>query len=130
MVLLDASVVIDYLAGDDEVVTFVQARADEQLRTIPLVAFEVYQGEVFKPSPTDFDRLETSLGWLTITETDRSVSRQAAELQNRLQDDGAGLGPRDAFIAGAVAEWNELLAHRDDDFDSPALAREIDLREV
>ena len=130
MVVLDSSVLIDYLAGDDEVVSFVEAHAGDRLTTVPLVAFEVYQGEVFKSSPADFDELDARLRWLTVVRLSDEHPRRSAELQDRLHRAGAALSPRDAYIAGAAYARNEALAHRDSDFDSDVLAEEIELLPV
>ena len=121
MVLLDASVLIDYLAGDDPVISFLESHVADSLSTIRLVAFEVYQGEVFKPTPADFDELDDRLRWLTVRSVPAETPRVAAELQVDLQQNGATLAPRDAYIAGAAIAMNEPLAYRDEDFDIDAL---------
>lgn len=130
MVFFDASALIAYLGGDEDVVEFVEARADERTVTIPLVYFEVYQGEVFKPSETDFDELDRRLSWLTVLDTDQTTARRAAEIQHRLHETGNALAPRDAFVAGGATAANEELAHRDGDFDSDAVRELVDVVEV
>lgn len=127
MVLFDASALIAYLSGDETVVDFLEAHADERTVTVPLVLFEVYQGEIFKPSETDFDELDRRLEWLSVVETDRHTARRAAELQAHCHDAGVPLAPRDAFVAGSAAATGEPLVHRDGDFDADALADRLDV---
>lgn len=127
MVLFDASTLIAYLSGDEAVVAFLESHADERTITVPLVLFEVYQGEIFKSSPTDFDELDRRLEWLTVVETDQSTARRAAELQRHCHGAGAPLAPRDAFIAGSAYATGDPLVHRDGDFGADALGEFIEV---
>jgi predicted nucleic acid-binding protein len=61
MTLYDSSVLIDYLDGVEVAVEYVQAHLDERAVAPPLVLFELYQGEVFKTGPADFDALGGAL---------------------------------------------------------------------
>lgn len=121
MVLYDASVLIDYLAGDADVVGYVERHATDRSVTIPLVLYELYEGEIFRAETTDFDALDGRLGWLDVVETDRHVARAAGDLQTELEATGAYLAPRDAFVAGAARALNEPLATRDADFEEDSL---------
>ncbi len=47
MTLYDSSVIIEYLAGNTTVIDYISAHSYETARVVPLVLFEVYQGEVF-----------------------------------------------------------------------------------
>lgn len=64
MTLYDSSVLIDYLDGGDAVVDYVENHLDERAVAPPLVMFELYQGEVFKSGPADFDAVDGALGWV------------------------------------------------------------------
>lgn len=127
MVLYDASVLIDYLAGDEDVVGYVERHASQRSITVPLVLYEIYEGEIFRTGTTDFDALDGRLGWLDVVETDRHVALAAGELQNELEAAGAYLAPRDAFIAGAAQALSEPLATRDSDFDGELLRDHVDV---
>lgn len=127
MVLYDASVLIDYLAGDEDVVAYVERHASQRSITVPLVLYEIYEGEIFRSETTDFDALDGRLGWLTVATTDRHVARAAGEIQNELEATGAYLAPRDAFVAGAARVLNESLATRDSDFDVATLREYVDV---
>ena len=96
----------------------------------PLVAFEVYQGEVFKLGPADFDAVERALGWVTVVDDVTNVPRTAAELQTELASSGEPLAARDAFVAGAAKELGEPLAVSDSDFDVEGLSEELSVEFV
>ena len=127
MGLYDSSALIEYLDGNETVVEYISAHADERAITVPLVAFEVYQGEVYRTGPTDFDGVENALQWLEVVETTARDARQAAAVLSRVHDAGAPLAARDAFIAGTAAANDETLVATDTDFDTEALRQEIDL---
>lgn len=125
MTLYDSSVLIDYLAGDELATEYVEAHLDERAITVPLVMFEIYQGEVFKSGTSDFDAVDGALEWLDVVEERRVIARSAAELQDAFVERGTPLTARDAFIAGAAAELDERLAVADADFDVPGLTDEL-----
>lgn len=75
MVLFDSSALIDYLDGDESVVTFVSTYAEGLAITLPLVAFEVYQGEIYRLGETDLSALDDALRWLQVIQSDRSDAR-------------------------------------------------------
>ncbi|WP_115865724.1 PIN domain-containing protein [Halorussus litoreus] len=117
MTLYDSSVLIDYLDGVDDAVNYVETHLDERAVAPPLVAFEVYQGEIFKSGQANFDAVEGALEWVSIVDDISGVPRAAAELQNELASNGEPLAARDAFIAGAAKRIGEPLAIADSDFD-------------
>lgn len=115
--LYDSSVLIDYLDGDAETVTFVDDHFEERATTPPTVWFEVYQGEVFKSGGADFDAVDTALSWVTVVNETEEFARAAAELQDHLQRNGDTLAARDALIAGTAKGLDEHLVVADADFD-------------
>lgn len=121
MTLYDSSVLIEYLNGTPAAVGYVQNHLDERAIAPPLVLFEIYQGEVFKSGPADFDAVDEALEWLTITDETAASARCAAELQVELQQTGETLAARDAFIAGSARASGERLAVGDADFDVTGL---------
>ncbi|GAB3687535.1 hypothetical protein GCM10028857_20720 [Salinarchaeum chitinilyticum] len=127
MTCYDSSVLVDYLDGDEDAVEFVANRAEERAVAPPIVAFELYQGEVFKTGTTAFDDLEEALAWLDIVEETPAMARAAAELQDQLHQQGAALSARDAFIAGSAIELGETLAVADDDFDVDGVRDALDV---
>lgn len=121
MTLYDSSVLIDYLAGESTAVTYVENHQAQRAVAPQLVLFEVYQGEVFKSGPADFEAVDQALAWVTIVDKIPDLGRTAAELQSDLHRRGAVLAARDAFIAGAAKSLGEPLAVADSDFDIAAL---------
>jgi len=125
--LYDSSVLIDYLDGRDSAVEYIESHLDERAVAPQLVLFEVYQGEVFKSGPANFDAVDGALGWLTPVETSAGFARAGAQVQAELDRRGAVLSARDAFIAGAAVALDEPLAVADDDFDVAGLEGVLDI---
>ena len=117
MTLYDSSVLIDYLDDDVEAKRYVESHLDTLAVAPPIVLFEVYQGEVFKTGPADFDAVDRALSWLTVVDVSADMARAAGELQNALQQQGEPLAARDAFIAGTASALDERLAVADSDFE-------------
>lgn len=128
--LYDSSVLIDYLDGRDDAVNYVEDHFDERAVAPPLVLFEIYQGEIFKSGPANFDAVDGALGWLTIVDETATLARSAAELQNELHRQGESLAARDAFIAGAAQEFSERLVVSDSDFDVDGITNVLDIEFV
>lgn len=127
MTLYDSSVLIEYLDGDDDTVSYVETHLEDRAVAPPLAMFEVYQGEIFKNGPTNLNAVGGALEWVTTVETAGETARAAGELQDELRDQGQPLAARDAFIAGAAIAHDEPLVVADADFDVTALT---DLLEV
>jgi tRNA(fMet)-specific endonuclease VapC len=127
MTLYDSSVLIDYLDGDEQTIDYIAAQTHERAVAPSLVMFEVYQGEIFRQGPADFDAVDAALDWLTVVDEIPGVARAGAELQNELHANGTALAARDAFIAGAAVALNERLAVADSDFAVDALSSHIDV---
>ncbi|AGB39715.1 PIN domain-containing protein [Natronococcus occultus] len=127
MTLYDSSVLIEYLDGNDDVVSYVESHLDERAVTPPLALFEVYQGEIFKNGPTNLDAVDGALEWVTTVETAGETARAAGELQDELRNQGQPLAARDAFIAGASIAHDELLVVADADFEVAALTNLLEV---
>jgi len=128
MTLYDSSFLIDYLANDPESVAYAEEHAREQAKTIHLVCYEVYLGELHTAGDPDFEAVGDALSWVTVVNyQSRRTSRNAAELMARLHENGSPLGAVDGFIAAAAWELNETLVTRDADFDTPVVRSEIDV---
>jgi len=127
MTVYDSSVIIDYLVGESTAVGYVTDHAPERAVAPPLVLFEVYQGEVFKSGPAEFDAVDSALEWLTVVDETAELARAAAQLQNALHEQGEALTARDAFVAGTADALGEPLVVSDADFDAPALTERIDV---
>jgi|GEM_PF-255491 len=118
MTLYDSSVLIEYLDGSEAAVSYVDAHLGERAVAPQLVLFEIYQGEVFKSGPADFDAVDDALRWVTPIDDAAGFARAGAALQQELLDAGTPLSARDAFIAGAAHKLGEPLVVADVDFDA------------
>jgi predicted nucleic acid-binding protein len=127
MTLYDSSVLIDYLDGHNDTVTYIRDHYDERAVAPPLVLYEVYQGEVYKSGPAKLDAVDAALEWLVVLDETRDHARTAAELQNDLAGNGNPLAARDAFIAGTANALGERLVVSDRDFDIPELTDILDV---
>jgi len=127
MTLYDSSVLIGYLDGEEDVVNYVRTHLDERAIAPPLVLFEVYQGEVFKTGPAEFDAVDGALEWLTVVEETAKLARAAGELQVELHRRGEPLAARDAYIAGAAKALDERLVVADSDFDVDGITHIVDV---
>jgi len=127
MTVYDSSVLIGYLVGEPTAVEYVTEHSTERAVAPPLVLFEVYQGEVFKTGPAEFDAIDSALEWLTVVDETVELARAAAQLQNALHEQGEALTARDAFIAGTADALGEPLVVSDADFDVPALTDRLDV---
>lgn len=127
MTLYDSSVLIDYLTGEDAAVEYVERNADERAVAPPLVMYEVYEGEIYRPGEPDFESVDDALSWLQILNSSQTDARAAAELQADLQQAGATLAPRDALIAGTAKSVGENFAVADADFDVEGIDELIDV---
>lgn len=125
--LYDSSILIDYLDGRDAAVEYIESHLDERAVAPQLVLFEVYQGEVFKSGPANFDAVDGALGWLTPVETSAGFARASARVQAELDRRGEVLSARDAFVAGAAVALDERLVVADEDFDVAGLRRLVDV---
>lgn len=125
--LYDSSVLIDYLDGRDAAVEYIESHRDERAVAPQLVLFEVYQGEVFKAGPADFDAVDGALGWLAPVEASVGFARAGAQVQAELHRRGEMLSARDAFIAGTAVALDERLVVADDDFDVAGLGELLDV---
>lgn len=127
MTVYDSSALIEYLDGDAAVVDYVERHSEDRAVAPPLVAFEVYQGEVFKSGPAAFEAVDSALEWLTVVDTSAAGAREAARLQNDLHRHGQALAPRDAFVAGTAAALDDSLVVADSDFDVDRLTEVLDV---
>lgn len=127
MTLYDSSVLIDYLDGRDDAVEYVRDTYSNHAVAPPLVLYELYQGEVFKSGPTDFEAVDAALEWLVVVEETREFARAAAELQDAVAAQGTPLAARDAFVAGAASALDERLVVADQDFHVDGIRDELDV---
>jgi predicted nucleic acid-binding protein len=123
---LDSSVIIDYLAGVEDVVEFV----DEQpnLVTSSICIYEVLAGEVFSAGETDLVGARENFGRVTALDFSEEVALEAARMQTRLLESGNPMPPRDLMIAATARSEGKELVVSDADFDTEGLRELLSVR--
>lgn len=128
MTFLDTSVIIDYLEGIDAVVSFVDDQ--DTLFTSTICVYEVLEGEVFGPGPTDVFGRRQDFGRVQSLEFNEPIAIEAARLQADLHADGSPLSARDAMIAATARSTGDELVVADDDFETDVLGDVMAVRNL
>jgi len=113
MPFIDTSVIVDFLAGDEKIVSLLQELAQkEEIKTTTITEYELLKHK------SEFKRqlAEKVLSALIICPFDRSSARQAALLFERLSKIGKMINENDLLIAGISLSNNEVLFTRDQKF--------------
>jgi predicted nucleic acid-binding protein len=120
MAFLDSSVIIDYLAGVEDVVDYV----DEQPRllTSSLCVYEVLEGEVRGRGETDVVGARQTFGRVQSIEFNETIALEAARIQDRLAEQGSIMPTYDLLIAASARSTGDTLVVTDDDFTIDPLA--------
>lgn len=126
MVFLDSSAIIDYLAGVDAVVEYV----DEQtrLRTSSLCVYEVLEGEVRGSGETDVLGARQAFGRVESVAFDEGVALEAARIQDRLARDGAVMPTYDLLVAATARSTGDTLVVTDEGFLTEPLGEVLSVR--
>jgi len=113
MTFIDTSVIIDFLAGDEKIVSTLQALAKKgKIKTTALSEYELLKHK----NELKRDIAEKFLSALTVYPFDRVSAKQAALLFERLSKDGNMINENDLLIAGISLANGELLLTRDKKF--------------
>ena len=125
MTFLDSSVIIDMLAGVNAVVEAVEARGQPYL-TSAICVFEVLDGAV-GGSETDIVRVREQFGGVRALDLNESIAIEAAQMQDRLMDDGERMPARDLFIAATARSTGDEFVVADGDFETGLLSETMDV---
>ena len=125
MTVVDTSVIIDYLAGVDDVVRWVDRQ--ESLLTSSVCIYEVLEGEVFGPGRTDIYQARQEFSRVQSLEFNETLTMEAARLQSELQAEGETLAARDVMVAATARSTGDILAVADSDFQTEPLEGLIDV---
>jgi predicted nucleic acid-binding protein len=125
MTVVDTSVIIDYLAGVDDVVRRVDRQ--ESLLTSSVCIYEVLEGEVFGPGRTDIYQARQEFSRVQSLEFNETLAMEAARLQSELQAEGETLAARDVMVAATARSTGDMLAVADSDFQTEPLEGLIDV---
>lgn len=113
MTFIDTSVIIDFLAGDEQIVSAIQALAKKgTIRTTTITEYELLKhGNELKR-----DIAEKFLSAITVCPFDRASAKQAALLFEKLSKNGTMINENDLLIAGITLANSEVLLTRDKHF--------------
>ena len=115
MTFLDTSIIIDFLAGDKEIVVLVKELSQkEDVKTTTITEYELMRHK------TKFRReaAEKFLSAVTVFSFDRASARKAALLYEKLRETGEMINENDLLIAGISLSNDEILLTRDRKFSN------------
>lgn len=113
MTFIDTSVIIDFLAGDDKIISIIQALAKKQtVKTTTINEYELLKHK----SELKKDIAEKFLSALTIYPFDRASAKQSALLFKKLSRDATMINENDLLIAGIALTNGDVLLTRDKKF--------------
>jgi len=122
MSVLDSSVIIEYLDGDDRIVEYINVETTPPHFTPSLCLYEVLIGEVYTAGHTDLQDVRQQLNWIQSLECTEQIAIETAQIQHQLMATGDPLAPRDALIAGTARSTGDTLLICDSDFETAALS--------
>jgi predicted nucleic acid-binding protein len=113
MTFIDTSVIIDFLAGDEKIISLVKELADkEEIKTTTITEYELLKHK------TELKRqvAEKFLSAITVFSFDRASARKAALLFENLCKTGKMINENNLLIAGISFACDEVLLTRDQKF--------------
>ena len=113
MTFIDTSVIIDFLAGDEKIVSLVKELAEkEEIKTTTITEYELLKHK------TELKRqiAERFLSAIIVCPFDRASARKAALLFEKLCKTGNMINENDLLIAGIALANDEILFTRDQKF--------------
>jgi predicted nucleic acid-binding protein len=113
MTFIDTSVVIDFLAGNEKIVSLVKELAEqEEIKTTTITEYELLKHK------TELKRqvAEKFLSAIIVCPFDRASARKAALLFEKLSKTGKMVNENDLLIAGISLANDEPLLTRDQKF--------------
>jgi predicted nucleic acid-binding protein len=113
MTFIDTSVIIDFLAGDEQIVSAIQALTKKgTIKTTTITEYELLKHK----NELKQDIAEKFLSALTVCPFDRASAKHAALLFEKLSKNGTMINDNDLLIAGITLANNEMLLTRDKKF--------------
>jgi predicted nucleic acid-binding protein len=113
MTFIDTSVIIDFLAGDEKIISLIKDLAEkEEIKTTTITEYELLKHK------TELTRqvAEKFLSAITVCSFDRASARKAALLFEMLSKTGKMINENDLLIAGISLANDEVLLTRDQKF--------------
>ena len=115
MTYIDTSVIIDFLAGDEKIISLIKKLAEkEEIKTTTITEYELlkHKTEIKKQLAENF------LSAIIVCPFDRPSARKAALLFEKLSKAGKMINENDLLIAGISLANDEVLLTRDQKFGS------------
>jgi tRNA(fMet)-specific endonuclease VapC len=115
MTFIDTSVIIDFLAGDEKVVSLIKELAGkDEIKTTTITEYELLKHK------TELKRqvAERFLSSVTVCSFDRASARKASLLFEKLSKAGKMINENDLLIAGISLSNDEVLLTRDQKFSN------------
>jgi predicted nucleic acid-binding protein len=115
MTFIDTSVIIDFLAGDEKIVSLMKELAGkDEIKTTTITEYELLKHK------TELKRqvAEKFLSSVLVCPFDRASARKAALLFEKLSKVGKMINENDLLIAGISLAHDELLLTRDKKFSN------------
>jgi predicted nucleic acid-binding protein len=113
MTFIDTSVIIDFLAGDEKIVSLIKELAEnEEIKTTTITEYELLKHK------TELKRqvAEKFLSAIMVCPFDRASARKAALLFEKVSKTRKMINENDLLIAGISLASDELLLTRDQKF--------------
>jgi len=113
MTFIDTSVIIDFLAGDEKIVSTIRTHANKgAIKTTAITEYELLKhGKELKR-----EIAEKFLSAIAVCPFDRASAKQAALLFEKLSKNGNMINENDLLIAGIALANNDILLTRDKKF--------------
>jgi tRNA(fMet)-specific endonuclease VapC len=108
--LLDTSVIIDFLIGDQKIAAIIKdLLTSGELKTTTITEYELlrHKSKIRKQAAERF------LSGATVCSFDRAAAKESAQLFEELQDAGRMVNENDLLIAGIALANGEVLLTRD-----------------
>ena len=115
MTFIDTSVIIDFLAGDEKIISIVKELAEkEEIKTTTITEYELlkHKAELKRQVAEKF------LSAIIVCSFDRASARKAALLFEKLRKAGKMINENDLLIAGISLANDEILLTRDQKFNN------------
>lgn len=125
MTVLDASVIIEMLEGEPDIVEYVEDRGQPYL-TSSLCVFEILDGRLGS-DPTDVVAARQDFGGVRSLDLTEPIALEAARIQDRLLEDGERMATRDLLIAATARSTGAELVVADSDFETHHLTSLMDV---
>ena len=110
MTLIDTSVIIDFIAGDERIVSLIHELADtEEIKTTSITEYELLKHK----SKLKRRLAEEFLSEVIVYPFDGDAAKKAAMLFGELRDAGRLINENDLLIAGISLAHDEVLLTRD-----------------